>query len=93
MRNIHGSVRIGGCGMATPDTEKVGLRTTIAFVLAATDCASAGRVIRIDVNHAYTHLLRFVADKLSQLPKRPGMAHTPLLPSNRHPLTNIRQIL
>src|SRR5262245_17305884 len=93
MGNIHGSVRISGSSMAAREATKVGLICSIPFIAMTTHGTRAAGVARVDKDHAHACLLRLVADKRPQLPESPGMAHTPLPPSNRYSLTDFGQIL
>jgi hypothetical protein len=71
----------------------MGLIWPIPFIAEATHCTGARGVAWIDRNDPHTHVCGFVIDKRSQLSKGPSLAHPSLLPSNRHPLTDLRQIL
>src|SRR5205823_13881644 len=77
---------------AALDTGEIGLRTTIAFVTAATHGTGAAGVARVNVDHAHARELCLVADKRSQLPESPGVARTTLLASNRSSFSNALQV-
>src|SRR6266540_3241933 len=65
----------------------MGLIGSVTFITKTTVRTAARRVARIHVDHAHARELRFVADKRSQLPKSPRMAHTSLRASNRDSLS------
>jgi hypothetical protein len=90
--NVYGSVRIGGSSMAAREATEMGLIGPVALITKATDRTCAGGIARVDIDHTHPCTLRLVADKRSELPKRPGMAHPSLLASNRDSFSNPFQV-
>jgi len=45
--NIHGSVCIGGSGMATPEATEMGLIAPVTFIAKTTDRTSSASVARV----------------------------------------------
>ena len=50
------------------------------------------RISRIDEHNRHAGQLRFIGQKLAQLPKRPGVQYDALWPASLDPRSNMRQI-
>ncbi len=70
----------------------MGLIGPVAFIDRPAHCTRAAGAAWINVDHSHARLRGFVADKRPELPKRPGVARTTLLASNRDSLPNPVQV-
>ena len=78
--------------MAAREATKMGLIGPVAFIDRPAHCTRAAGAAWINVDHSHARLRGFVADKRPELPKRPGVARTTLLASNRDSLPNPVQV-
>jgi GNAT superfamily N-acetyltransferase len=90
--NVHGSVYVGVCGIATFLTQEPLLRLAICFLTMPTHATGAACVARVYQNHAHALALCLVAEKQPQLVEGPTRALPSLRPSNRCSLPNSLEV-
>src|SRR5690349_5982913 len=78
--------------IATAQTGEFGLRTAVAFIDMATTRACTAGIAGIDKTARYTGPLRFVHNKVRQLPKAPTLVLIALAFANRGPIANALQL-
>lgn len=66
---------------------------TIRLVHIATDRTGAGGVARVNQDDRHPQQLGLVIEKATQLMKRPAVPIVPLLPANRYPAADAREVL
>src|SRR6266496_3897502 len=89
---ISGRVVVCVGFMATAQAGELSLTTTVPLVHIATPRAGATGVTWVYKDQCYACPLRFVAEKLPQLPKAPIMLLRPLPLANRHPVAYPGQV-
>jgi len=89
---IPGRVEIGVALEATPETQELGLRTSVAFLDKATAAARPAGVAWVHEHDRHAQALRLIADERSQLPEASTRVLVALAFANRHPVAYPRQV-